>query len=80
MNEQSVLTKACEELGIPIPDLISVDKFRWTIELKGDDDYKNLLKLERRLHQIMKRPIDIRLEQDADKMKRKQRNVLNGPK
>lgn len=73
MNEQSVLTKACEELGIPIPDLISVDKFRWTLELKDEESAKSLIKLERRLHQIIGRPIDLRLESEVDKNKRKQR-------
>lgn len=81
MAEVSILPEthmkeACAELSIQVPQIITVEGFRWTLE-----QYLGLgtqmIKLERILQSKTKRPIDLRLESLSDKNRRKQRNVLS---
>lgn len=76
---------ACKILGLQtdIKVIMVVNRWRWTIEYDQDpglpDVAKNMIKLERALQTALGRPIDLRLEAETDKNRRKQRNVLNEP-
>ncbi len=79
----SVLHDACRALGLQTDvELVSVIGFRWTLDYtqsksRAHPDFaKSMIKLERHLQEKLKRPIDLRLESESDKNKRKQRNVL----
>lgn len=64
--------------------LLETNGFRWLIEYKQNPAFpdfgKSMIKLERLLQEKTRKPIDLRLEDEADKNKRVQRNVLNEPK
>ena len=76
---------ACQVLGLQtdIKVIMVVNRWRWTIEFDQDpnkpDVGRNMIKLERALQTALGRPIDLRLEAEADKNRRKQRNVLHEP-
>jgi hypothetical protein len=59
-----------------------VNKWRWTIEYTQDPNYPDfalaMIDLETMLRKTLGRPIDLRLELEADKNRRKQRNILTG--
>lgn len=85
-NEQNQrsLKECCKLLGLQEDvKIIEVKGFRWTLEYAQSKDHpdfgRNMIKLERMLQLMEKRPIDLRLEAMEDKNKRKKRNVLNEP-
>lgn len=73
---------ACKILGLQtdIKVIMVVNRWRWSLEYDQDpnkpDFAMNMIKLERALQMALHRPIDLRLEAEADKNRRKQRNVL----
>ena len=79
MLPEQYMKQACESLGLPLPQIIETDRFRWVIDSPTPDFHKHMLKLEGYLQDLTSRPIDLRLERLEDKQKRMQRNVL-GPK
>lgn len=76
------IREACQKLGLQEDlKIVSVtNRWRWTLEYNQSPDHpdfgKNMIRLERELQEKLKRPIDLRLESEIDKNKRKQRNVL----
>lgn len=83
---ESWLNEAARSLGLQDNvKIISVtNRWRWTLEFDQSPDHpdytSNMIKLERELQTTLKRPIDLRLESQMDKNKRKQRNVLSEPR
>jgi hypothetical protein len=74
MNQQDVLEKACDELGVMVPQIISTKGWRWTITQPSDNFFHHALKLERIIQRNTKRPIELLFEPQADKNKRAGRN------
>ena len=76
------IREACHILGLQtdIKVIMVTNRWRWTLEYEQDpnkpDFAMNMIKLEKALQTALKRPIDLRLEAEADKNRRKQRNVL----
>lgn len=77
LGEQSIfivrvqqLVDACLELSIPEAYLLKIEQSRWTL---SNVDPVHMIKLERRLQELTKRPIDLRLESKEDKNKRVER-------
>lgn len=83
---EDAINSACASLGLQIGiKVVSVtNRWRWTLEFTQSSDHpdfgKNMIKLERLVQDRLKRPIDLRLETEADKNMRKKRNVLSGSK
>lgn len=80
-ERQLQLSLCCKMLGLQQDvELIKVDGFRWTLDYDQSPDHpdfgRNMIKLERMLQLMNKRPVDLRLPAMEDKNKRKQRNVL----
>ncbi len=73
-NPETYITEACLALSLPNPQLITSERFRWTISHPTDDFYKHALKLERKLQEITKRPIELMFTKLDDKNKRAGRN------
>lgn len=77
---------ACLELGLQTDiKIVSVtNRWRWTLEYEQDpkmpDFGMNMMRLEAKLQDKLKRPIDLRLERVPDKNMRDKRNVLTGRK
>ncbi len=72
-SQQMTLFKACEGF-CKHPRLLKVEGFRWTITQPDDQFYKDALKLERRLQELTKRPIELMFTKLEDKNKRAGRN------
>lgn len=75
------LIDALMELNLqPDVELVETKGFRWTLSYTQNDEFKNfgksMIKLETLLQSMTARPIDLRLEAEADKNKREKRNVL----
>lgn len=82
-NEQAQrsLSECCKLLGLQEDvKIIDIKSFRWVLEYEQSKDHpdfgRNMIKLERMLQLMEKRPIDLRLEAMEDRNKRKDRNVL----
>ncbi len=76
-----LLSECCYDLHLqPEVRLIEVNGFRWNLEYEQNPNYldfaKNMIKLERMLQEKTGRPIDLRLDSEADKNKREKRNFL----
>lgn len=80
---ERLIYACCAELGLQedIKVIMVQNRWRWTLEFEQSKNHPNfvlnMLKLERLLQERTKRPIDLRLEAEQDKMNRKKRNVLN---
>lgn len=79
---EGALASVCATLGLQ-EDVKIVEvknKWRWTLEYVQSANHpefsRNMIKIERLLQERLGRPIDLRLESEEDKNKRKQRNVL----
>ena len=76
------LKSACMTLGLQsnVKIIGVVNKWRWTLEYEQDpakpDFALSMIDLESTLRRTLGRPIDLRLESESDKNRRKQRNVL----
>lgn len=79
---ERLIQEALANIGVKqeIKVIMVQNRWRWTIEFESKDFYRHLLKLEKLLQERTGRPIDIRLESQEDKMRRKQRNVLSESK
>jgi hypothetical protein len=80
-RHQQSLKECCKLLGLQDDvKIIHTKGFRWMLEYDQSPNHpdfgRNMIKLERMLQLMEKRPIDLRLEPLEDKNKRKQRNVL----
>lgn len=81
---ETAIKEACASLNLQtdIKVVMVQNKWRWTLDYTQDPNYpdfgKNMIKLERIVQEKLKRPIDLRLEAEADKNKREKRNVLGG--
>ena len=79
---EGAILGCCLQLGLQedIKVVSVTNKWRWTLDFVQDpskpDVSRSMIKLERMLQERLKRPIDLRLEAESDKNKRKQRNVL----
>lgn len=79
---QEWLKDACRELGLQedVKIVMVVNRWRWTLEYEQSASYPDfamgMIDLETKLRDTLKRPIDLRLEAEADKNMRKRRNVL----
>lgn len=64
----------------PDIELVEQKGFRWVLSYAQDPQFRDfgkaMIKLETLLQSITGRPIDLRLEAEADKNKREKRNVL----
>ena len=76
MNKQEFINSACLMLGFKPVNLINIDGNKWFLE-EREGIGPELIKLERTLQHMLRRPIDLRLVPIGDKNKRDQRNVLN---
>ncbi len=74
---EQYMEQACLLLGLVKPQIVATDRFRWTIDSDDPKFHLHMLKLERHLQSVTGRPIDLRLEPESDKNKRKNRNVLS---
>lgn len=72
--EEEIYEICKHELYIPIPLIIKKDGFRVTLCEPFPDFYLYMLKLERLLQEVTKKPIDLRCESIEDKNKRAKRN------
>lgn len=77
----TILKESCKELGLQEDvKILEIEGFRWTLEYQQSKEHPdfamNMIKLERKLQEKSRRPIDLRLEPLQDKNRRKQRNVL----
>lgn len=78
---KATLKESLNELGLQEDvNIVEIDGFRWTLEYDQSpahpDFVSNMLKLESKLQNKTKRPIDLRLTQKKDKNNRANRNVL----
>lgn len=72
MTPQQYMTKACEDLNLPQPAILETNGFRWT--LKDEPELgPRLIRIERKLHELTGKPIDLRTETKDDRNKRMQR-------
>lgn len=80
-HSKKLLKDCCKLLGLQEDvNIIDIKGFRWVLDYeqsKNHPDFgRNMIKLERMLQLMEKRPIDLRLEPLEDKNKRENRNVL----
>lgn len=74
MTIDQSLVKACNELKLPLPEVISRDGLRITLSEPSESFHKHALKIEARMQSMTGKPIDLRFEGLADKNKRAGRN------
>lgn len=77
----TILKEACKELGLQEDvKILEIDGFRWTLEYQQSKEHPdfvtNMIKLERKLQEKARRPIDLRLAPREDENRRQKRNVL----
>lgn len=73
ISQKMALVKASDGLT-PYCELLHVEGFRWTVSQPTPDFYKHMLKLERKLHELTGRPVDLRVETLEDRNKREKRS------
>lgn len=80
---ERLISSCCAELGLQenVKVVMVTNRWRWTLDYEQDpnkpDFGMGMIKLERLLQEKTKRPIDLRLEAEIDKNRRKERNVLH---
>jgi hypothetical protein len=72
LTPQKYLTLACKELNLPEATILEVHGFRWTLNDEPGLGPRMIV-IERKLHELTGRPIDLRIETKDDRNKRMQR-------
>lgn len=76
-KEEELLILVTKELGFEPISISSIHHHRWTL-IDREGLGPQMMKIEARLHEITKKPIDLRVELKKDKNKRFDRNYLRG--
>lgn len=77
LTEQELLNQVLGEFGFHPVSIASVSKNRWILSDRAELGVQ-MIKIERRLQELTKTPVDLRLLPKTDKNKRFDRNYLRG--
>lgn len=77
MTEQELLNSVTEEFGFKPIEIFNMNKIRWVLHDR-EGLGPEMIRLERRLQELTKKPIDLRVQLKSDKNKRFDRNYLRG--